>query len=199
MARNVRTRHYVSQNLDHHVGLIAEQLEKSVKDGETRKLAAQIVGGTSDYVRDPRTGKEVPVIRAWGHNFRAPPGKGCKARDAACEIGRVWDFLVLNVRYTEDPTDIDTFATLKETLIMGGADCDDYLVAFGAILKSLGYHIAARVISTRDSPNDWVHIYPLAGCPKEHPRNWIPLDATVEGAYPGWQYEQIGKTRDYRM
>jgi hypothetical protein len=199
MAKQVRTRHHVSHGLDNHVGYISGQLERSLEDGETKKLATKIVSGSYDYATDPRTGKSVPVVRAWGHNFRAPPEDGCKARDSACEIGRIWDFLVLNVRYTEDPLDADTFATLKETLLSGGGDCDDMVIGFGALLKSVGYPVAARVITTKDAPNEWVHIYPLAGCPKERPKNWIPLDITVNGAYPGWQYERIGKSRDYQM
>jgi hypothetical protein len=199
MAKQVRTRHYVSQDLDEHVGYIKGQLDRSLEDGETRKLATQIVSGTVDYARDPNTGKEIPVISAWGHNFRAPPQDGCKARDAECEIGRIWDFMVLNSRYTEDPTEVDTFATLKETLLSGGGDCDDQVIGLGALLKAVGYPVAARVISTKDAPSQWVHIYPLAGCPKENPRQWVPLDNTVDGAYPGWQYERIGKHRDYKM
>jgi hypothetical protein len=39
----------------------------------------------------------------------------------------------------------------------------------------------------------------MVGCPKDKPKQWIPLDITVNGAYPGWQYEGIGKTRDYEM
>jgi len=185
--------------LDDHIGYIAKMVDKSCRDGETRRLAAAIVSGAYDYSRDPRTGASVPIVEAWGHKFRAPPGDGCKARDSACEIGKIWDFLVINVRYTEDPTDYDTFQTLRETLLMGGGDCDCAVVSFGALLKSLGYRVAARVISTKDAPRDFVHVYPLVGLPKENPTQWVPLDITVDGSYPGWQYARIGKARDYKI
>ncbi len=188
-----------SRNLDEHVAMIERQVGRSLRDGESRRLAVKIVSGNYDYVTDRRTGKEVPVVYAYGKRFVAPPGNACQARNDDCEIERIWDFLVLNFRYTEDPVDIDTFQTLKESLTIGGGDCDDAVIAFAALLRSIGYNIVGRVVSTKDDPKKWVHIYPLVGVPKNNPKRWVPLDLTVEGATPGWEYANIAKKKDYLL
>lgn len=113
-----------SKNLDEHVAMIERQVARSIRDGESRRLAVQIVSGSYDYIRDRRSNKEVPTVKAYGKTFMAPPnGDVCPPKNDQCEIERIWDFLVLNFRYTEDPVDVDTFQTLKESLSMGGGDC----------------------------------------------------------------------------
>ena len=184
-------------DLDQHVELIKGQFTKSMNDAETRQLAVQIVSGSYDYIRDRVTGKEIPVVHAWGRTFRAPPGAICKPRDYHCEIERIWDFVVLNMRYVYDPANIDTFCTTKVTLTAGGADCDDAMIVFASLLGAIGFHVIGRVISTQEAPGKWVHIYPLVGTSKDDPQDWLPLDMTVDGAKPGWEFGSIAKTRDY--
>ena len=188
-----------TRNLDEHVGYIQGQLCKSIRDGETRQLAVRLVSGSFDDEYDRRTGQEVRVVRGFGKNFLAPPGPTCVPKDAACEIEKIWDFVVLNFRYVYDPADIDTFATVRESLDAGGGDCDDGLILFAGLLMSIGFPVVARVISTTDAPDTWVHIYPLVGNKKDDPTKWIPLDMTVEGATPGWEYQHIARTRDYLL
>jgi hypothetical protein len=118
----IHQRTWTTKNLDEHVGLIARQVNRSLRDGETRRLGVKIVSGTFDRGRD-RNGNEVQVVSAYGRTFLAPPGPVCKSRNEECEIEKIWDFVVLNIRYVYDPADIDTFPTLKETLMMGGEDC----------------------------------------------------------------------------
>lgn len=193
------TGHFETHDLDQHLALIKRQLDRSMRDGELRQLAVKIVSGTYDHATDPRTGETVPVIRAWGKQFLAPPGGSCQQRDEQCEIERIWDFVVLNFRYVYDPAEIDTFATSKESLLAGGGDCDDATILLCSLLGFVGFRCVARVISTKDAPNAWAHIYPLVGITKDDPQQWIPLDCTVEGAVPGWEYESIANYRDYQM
>jgi hypothetical protein len=194
----INQRSWTTRNLDEHVGLIARQVDRSLHDGETRRLAVKIVSGTFDRTQGPG-GDPVMVVRAYGRNFLAPPGAVCKSRDERCEIEKIWDFLVLNVRYVYDPADIDTFPTLKETLLMGGEDCDGLTIAFAALLKSIGFTVVGRVISVKENPDQPVHIYPMVGLSKDEPRRWIPLDTTVEGSTPGWQYPGIAQHKDYAL
>lgn len=194
-----RTAHYETQNLDQHVALIKRQVDRSMQDGELRQLAVKIVSGTVDFARDPRSGESVPVIRAYGKQFLAPTGRPCKPRDEQCEIERIWDFVVLNTRYVYDPAEIDTFATAKETLLSGGADCDDATILISGLAGFVGFRVIARVISTMENPTSWVHIYPLIGLTKDEPKIWVPLDMTVAGATPGWEYEGIANYRDFQM
>lgn len=196
-SRDIPTTHRVTNGIDEHVGVIKEQLDKSLRDPETRRLAVQIVSDRYQLVN--RGGREYPIVRAWGEEFRAPGGAACPPRDDRCEITKIWNFLVLNVRYVFDQTNVDQFATLKYTLSMGGGDCDDATIAFAALLGALGFKVCARVISTTKAPNQWVHIYPMVGLPKDNPTGWVPLDITVSGAVPGWEYGEIAKYRDYVM
>jgi hypothetical protein len=193
------TGHYTTANLDQHVALIKRQLDRSLTDGETRQLAVKIVSGTADHAIDPRTGESVAVIRAYGRQFLAPPGAPCRMRDESCEIERIWDFVVQNFRYVYDPAEIDTFASAKESLLAGGGDCDDSSILICSLAGLVGFRCVARVISTKDNPGQWVHIYPMVALTKDAPKKWIPLDVTVEGATPGWEYEGIAHYRDYPM
>lgn len=185
--------------LDEHVGYIARQLKRSLEEGGVRQLAVKLVSSVYDFAHDPRSGEEVRVVRAWGKTFLAPPGGICPSRDDMCEIEKVWDFMVLNFRYVYDPTEYDTFATAKESMLAGGGDCDDATIAFAALLGSIGFRVLGRVISEKSRPREWVHIYPMVGVPKDNPSQWIPLDMTVDGSTPGWEYPNIARHKDYLL
>lgn len=189
----------ISYNLDEHVDMIQRQVDRSLRDPETRKLAVQIVSGNYDWVQHPQSGRSIPVVTAYGRQFEVVDEE-CPPRDELCEAYLLWEFLVKNVRYVYDPEEIDTFATLRETLLMGGGDCDDMVIALGTLAKSIGFKAIGRVVSTNDAPDDWVHIYPLLGVnTKADPSEWVPMDATVSGAKPGWQYPDIANHRDYML
>jgi hypothetical protein len=188
-----------SSNLKQHIALIRQMVERSMKDPETRMLAAKIVAGRFQERENKRTGDVSLVVRAWGTDFLAPEGEVCASRDDQCEIERIWDFIVLNLRYVYDPAVDDLFQTLKVSLITGSGDCDDYTVAFAALLKSIGFYVMARVIATKDEPNVWAHIYPMVGLPKDRPTHWVCLDATVEGFVPGSEYDKIGAYEDFEL
>lgn len=188
-----------STSIEHHVELIKKQCDKSVNDGEVRQLAVKIVSGSYVWKQNPRTGQQEPYIKAWDHYFIAPAQDVCPPRDDECELLRIWDFVVLNFRYVYDPPDLDTFATARLSLEAGGGDCDDATILFCALLKSIGFEVKARVISVSDDPENWVHIYPLVGLPKDDPTEWMPLDITVADYLPGDEYPDIGKTYDSVM
>ena len=196
--------HHITRNLDEHVALIKRQVARGLRDPEIRQLAVKIVSNHYEYrrVRHPRSGRvvEAPMIKAWGKWFLAPDMPQCAPKDERCEIDRLWEFVVLNVRYVYDPHEIDFFATAKETLLAGGGDCDDITILFDTLAKAIGFPAGARVISTMDDPDEWVHIYALIGHhSKDNPTAWMPLDPTVAGATPGWQYDDIARYVDYEM
>ena len=198
-ASTMRVEEHSTKNLDEHMRLIARMTDQSLKDPEVRQLAVKLVSGVYAYRQDGRSGREVPVVEAWGRYFRAPEGETCSSRNDECEVERIWDFAVLNVRYVLDPVDADYFATVRRTLEAGGGDCDDLTILFAALLKSLGFEVVARVISTKKAPGEWVHVYPLVGLSKDNPKRWLPLDATVKGATPGWEYGNIASHRDFQL
>lgn len=77
--------------------------------------------------------------------------------------------------------------------------CDDAQILFTALLKAIGFTMRARVIATSDEPNNWVHIYPLVGLPKDNPKRWLPLDCTVTKFRPGDEWHDIAKHIDFEM
>lgn len=190
-----------TSNIDQHVGQIARQLHKSLDDAETRQLAVKIVSHKVKWRSERTGGPELPMVEAWGEWFYwgDPSAQPCPPRVDLCEIELIWNFVVSNCRYVYDITNVDVFTTAEQTLKAGGGDCDDSTVLFGALLMAIGFSVRARVISTKESPNEWVHIYPMVGIPKDNPTQWMPLDCTVTAALPGWQYESVAKIRDYEM
>lgn len=199
-----RVEHHITTNLDEHMDLIKQQVDRSLEDAETRSLAVKIVSGTYEWRshRDRRSGRmiEVPMIKAWGKWYLAPDMGQCEPRDERCELERIWEFAVLNVRYVYDPDEIDFFATAKETLEAGGGDCDDLTILIDALAKAIGFKAGARVVSTIEEPEEWVHVFPIIGMnTKDAPSLWLPMDTTVTGAKPGWQYPDIAQYADYQM
>lgn len=188
-----------SKSIEHHVALIKEMSDKSVRDPELRQLAVKIVSGSYLWKRNPRTGKEEPYIKAWNSYFRVEPRDVCPPRDDECEVVRLWDFVVSNFRYVYDPSQIDTFATAKMSLEAGGGDCDDATILITALAKAIGFQTRARVIATSDDPKNWVHIYPLIGLPKDNPSQWLPLDCTVTGFKPADEWPDIAQLVDFEM
>lgn len=186
--------YWETDSLSDHVSLIRRQMDRSLRDPETRRLAMRIVNGTPDGVADG-----VPYVTAWGQRYRLPHAQPCAIGSDACESQALWDFWVLNVRYTPDPAGYDFFATLRYTLEAGGGDCDDSVIGLGALHRAVGFaNVKARVIST--SGVYWEHIYLLTGFPR-HGRttSWVSLDPTVKGATPGWQFKRPRKAVDFRM
>lgn len=192
--------HHITRSLSEHIALIKRQKDRSLQDAETRQLAVRLVSGNYDYTKHPRTGRSVPVVRAWGRYYYAPDGERCEARDDECEIQRIWDFTVLNFRYTYDPRKIDFFATAQASLEAGGGDCDDATILIGALGEAIGFAGAARVIAPADTPSEWQHVYPMLGvCSKDRPSAWVPCDMTVKGSVPGWQYPDVAKHADFEL
>jgi hypothetical protein len=200
MAGRVRLRadFHDTDSIEDHAALIRQQVDKSVTDPETRRVAVAIASSNYDWINDPRTGRQTAAVQYHGRYYPIAPGQAqpavCRARDYLCEIVAIWNFVVLNVRYTGDVDGYDTYQDLRTTLEAGGGDCDDMAVAFCALLRSLGYECAARVISL--DGRYWAHVYPLVNHPK---RGWIPLDATETGKKPGWEFGQAQAKLDFPM
>lgn len=193
-------RHETNGKLDDHVRLIRGEIQKSLDDAATRVLAAAIVSGNYDNAVDKRTGQEVPVIPFYGRYYRAATSwdaarSVCGMRDYACEVTAIWNFIVLNVRYTQDQDGEDTYCTVRAILEQGAGDCDDLTVMFAALLKAVGFeNIIARIVSVRG--DTWDHIYPIVMLPDG---TWMALDVTESGHQPGWEFRNISAKRDFAL
>lgn len=199
-SNQARTTVWESEDLADHCQLIARQVQKSLEDPETRKLAVKIAGHRPDsYINE--NGVAVPIVEAWGLQLYLPPvgASPCAAQNDVCEIQAVWNFLVANVRYVLDPDGYDLFCTLRRTLEAGSGDCDDMCIAFASLLRALGFaNVFARVVST--DGKRWAHVYPVVALPKSGSiRRIVPLDITVAGSVPGWQFKGISHQADYKL
>jgi hypothetical protein len=175
-----------TQDIESHMELIRRMVERSLHDGETRQLAVRLVSQRYDAVTDPRTGEPIAVVEAWGRHFTAPDLALCEQGDDECELAVLWAFLVHNVRYTYDPDGTDTFATLKQSLLAGGGDCDDQTIAMCALARAIGFsECYARVVSL--DGEQWSHVYPVVGLNKDGKGDLVAFDMTVPGKLPGWE------------
>lgn len=114
--------------LKEHVALIRRQIGLSLEDPATRFLAGALVSGNFDSAKDHRSGQMVPVVPFHGRFYRGASDweaarSVCGMRDYLCEVTAIWNFIVLNVRYTQDQDGEDTYQTVRATLEMGAGDC----------------------------------------------------------------------------
>jgi len=183
-----------SDDLAGHVDIIRRQTQRSLEDPEVHVLARKIAEGRPDlYI------KGIPAVHFRGLPYQLAVSREelAPARNELEQINAVWDFMVLNVTYMFDPPGIDMFSTVPVLLDAGTGDCDDAVVFFGALLGALGFRVKARVISTGDEA--WEHIYPLVGLPRARPARWLALDWTVQGARPGWEYDNARHQADFEI
>jgi hypothetical protein len=162
--RGMTLSHYRSRRMPirERVGILQDMTAKSVKQASMRKLALEV------------TSK-------------------CPARDGACEARAIYDWMRGNIRYTGDiaphklskngPVEaVDLFQRADRTVEFRGGDCDDHSI-LGCTLAILnGLECRFRVTSTtRNAAEDFGHIYPIVGLPKNAPRKWVAIDSTLPG------------------
>jgi len=129
-----------------------------------------------------KEGKRDPLVR----KLAADAVRNVAPRDWLGEVAAIFEFVRQNVRYTLDVHGLDTYQRARRTLQLGIGDCDDQVILLGAMLQSIGYPIALKVIESVDSDHGWNHIYLLVGVPPSAPQRWIPLDPTVSQPM-GWE------------
>jgi len=170
---------YKVNNIDERLAGVARQMMASIRDPRVRQLAVSIVSKRARKA----------------DNANGDGGWAIDERDYWSEVKAVFNWMRANVRYIRDMATIDTFATAMRTIEAHGGDCDDYTIALGALLMSIGYSVRMKTIQTKDS-DDWNHIYLQVGLPPGKPTKWRTLDASV--AQPaGWEAPStiIGKAR----
>jgi transglutaminase-like putative cysteine protease len=109
------------------------------------------------------------------------------------EIDSVFNYVKDNIEFRGENG--ETLQAPRVTLELGAGDCDDQSMLASAMLKWLGYATRFRTISLSSSPEEFSHVY--AEVRDKQTGQWIPLDTTVERAYPGWQPEQVARSQAY--
>ncbi len=104
-----------------------------------------------------------------------------------------------SVRYTSDIAGVDTYQKPAHTLALKSGDCDDYSTLTCASLQSVGIPCRFKVIRTKGA-NDWNHIYPQAGFPRQNPTRWVSMDSSVNMPF-GWEAppKMVAASRVFRV
>lgn len=104
-----------------------------------------------------------------------------------------------NVRYTSDIAAVDTYQKPSHTLALKTGDCDDYSTLTCAALQSIGIPCRFKVIRTKGA-NDWNHIFPQAGFPRQNPKRWVSLDSSIDMPF-GWEAppKMVADSRVFRV
>jgi len=130
----------------------------------------------------------------------------CQGRDDHCELEALYEAVkkgpiplpdgdsgkvieTPGLRFVNDPRFTDTYPTAGKILRWqaqgaNGEDCDGHTILVDAMLNALGW-LTGGVIASKDG-NEFVHVFPVAGYPKDEPTEWIPMDTTVKEASVGW-------------
>ena len=112
--------------------------------------------------------------------------KGLASKDYMGEVNRIFDWVKKTVRYTRDPHGVELVQDVWATLSCGRGDCDDFTILLGAACEVMGAPCRIVTVSTRPDKEP-VHVYPEV----KVGNRWVPLDATVRGARPGWAPRRI--------
>lgn len=175
------TTHYRTEAMPirQRVGILQDLTHESIKDPEMRKLALRIT-------------------------------RHCPERDGKCEAKAIYDWMKKNIRYTGDigphklgrngPVEgIDLFQHAARTIEFGGGDCDDHSIVGCTLAAHNGLTCRYRVTGPRKSlkDDDFTHIYPIIGLPKNTPRRWIAIDTTLPGRSNFGQEAAHAKRKDF--
>lgn len=131
---------------------------------------------TLKLMRDlTRSGKRDPAV----HDFACSLIQGCPPKNWRCEIECLWRWVLDNIRYTNDITDVETISDAQGVLDRGWGDCDDVSLLLATMLETTGHR--TRFVALGKSYGDFTHVIVEARCGN----GWIPLDATENRAF-GW-------------
>lgn len=114
--RDQRTRAWETASLEEHAALIKRQIDRSLEDPELRELAQRVAIGRAD---PGRRHQGATHVTAWGIRYVLPL---CDApalndeQEARLVITRIWNFVVSNWTYIEDPPSFDQFSTAQYVL-----------------------------------------------------------------------------------
>ena len=110
--------------------------------------------------------------------------RNCGARDYACMMQAIYDFVVNNLKYQNDPTFCEFVQSPSYAIFVSGtSDCDDQACVVAALALSLGFLGAYRAVFL-ETPDEASHVFAMLKHPNQ--RDWTPID-TVAQRGVGWQ------------
>jgi hypothetical protein len=137
--------------------------------------------GTAQTVRQIRIyvhqGKNDPRINHFvGRLLRSA---GVASYDRSKEVRTIFEWVLRNIRFMQDPTDAECLRPALTTLEWGFGDCDDInAILLPSLLKTAGHRVRLVTIASHPAaPEQFSHVY----CEANVDGRWIPLDAARSG------------------
>jgi hypothetical protein len=114
-----------------------------------------------------------PGVRLLAHKILK--SKSLSSREGFKVATALSDFVRTNIRYVNDPVDVETIQSPEVTVKIGSGDCDDHVVLLSSLLQSVG--IPVRYVVVGRSRDRFSHIYLEALIASR----WISVDTTIPG------------------
>lgn len=184
-----KTKNYDVTDIDDRVSLIGDLIRRGSLNSNIREATIKLVSQTCD-----RLGRTDPN----GDRYCVPE-KNCLA-----EVKAIFDAVrnpksKYRMRYVRDAVLADVFVDAERSLMNNhGGDCDDYAIAIGSMLMSIGHPVRLRVIATRrsgvpDKDAPWAHIYLLTPAKFDDNSKWIAVDGSMDKPL-GWEAPGAAET-----
>lgn len=103
----------------------------------------------------------------------------CAQKSWACEVQSIFEYVRDQVRYVQDPSNVELIQTPVKTLEFMYGDCDDKSILLAALLESIGH--PTRFIAVGFEPGIYSHVY----VETKIGNTWYPLE-TTEPVQMGW-------------
>lgn len=118
-----------------------------------------------------------PLMRDWAGQVTAGvPGKFWRG-----EMNALFSWVQNNIRYFQDPFDVEWLQTPDKTLELGYGDCDDQCILLSTGLEAAGY--ATRFVACGPDEANYEHVFLQAKIPDTD--HWVSMDTTEPYAM-GW-------------
>ena len=120
--------------------------------------------------------------------------KHLPAKDQWAEVRSIFNFVKTYMRYTKDPHGVEMLHTPQAILKLikedspAPGDCDDLSILFASLVKSIGYPVRLKVISTHPTGR-FTHVYPQV---KVYDK-WVSADLAALDRPLGWQPTSISR------
>lgn len=119
------------------------------------------------------------------------------------ELQAIYNWVVKNIRYRQDPYWIEWVQSPKVTLglevitlpngmrsdlVAFSEDCDGHSTLIASLAMALGHGAGFETVcASRRMPEEPTHVYALAGLRGPAGETWIPLDSTMPNKGFGWR------------
>lgn len=91
------------------------------------------------------------------------------------EVIAIYDWVVNNIRYTQDVREVETLQTPDWTLKMRQGDCDDHAILLAALLQSVGHPVRFVAVKCEGAGPYYVHVFTQT----KIGNSWLALDTTM--------------------